>query len=104
MTRCEQSCVLRAEVSETVANLRAKCLNSIGMLRESRVHALPSSHRLMSTSKRKESSFMRYGSDLVVEFLRDAGIEFVALNPGASFRGLHDSLLNPGAPETIVAL
>jgi thiamine pyrophosphate-dependent acetolactate synthase large subunit-like protein len=47
---------------------------------------------------------MRYGSDLVVEFLRNAGIEYVALNPGASFRGLHDSLLNPGAPETIVVL
>jgi thiamine pyrophosphate-dependent acetolactate synthase large subunit-like protein len=46
----------------------------------------------------------RYGSDLVVEFLTAAGIECVALNPGASFRALHDSLTAPGAPETIVAL
>ena len=47
---------------------------------------------------------MRYGSDLVVEFLAAAGIEYVALNPGASFRGLHDSLDEAGTPQPIVAL
>ncbi|HEX6025225.1 MAG TPA: thiamine pyrophosphate-binding protein [Solirubrobacter sp.] len=47
---------------------------------------------------------MRYGSDVVVEFLQAAGIEHVALNPGASFRGLHDSLDVAGAPEIVVAL
>lgn len=46
----------------------------------------------------------RYGSDLVVEFLAAAGIEHVSLNPGASFRGLHDSIDTAAAPETIVAL
>jgi benzoylformate decarboxylase/acetolactate synthase-1/2/3 large subunit len=45
----------------------------------------------------------RYGSDLVVEFLIERGVRYVALNPGASFRGLHDSLVNtPGAPEIIL--
>src|SRR5687768_928796 len=38
-----------------------------------------------------------WGSDLVVEMLSRLGIEFVALNPGASFRGIHDSLVNYGA-------
>jgi benzoylformate decarboxylase/acetolactate synthase-1/2/3 large subunit len=47
---------------------------------------------------------VRYGSDVVVEFLQAAGIEHVALNPGASFRGLHDSLDVAGAPEIVVAL
>jgi thiamine pyrophosphate-dependent acetolactate synthase large subunit-like protein len=47
---------------------------------------------------------VRYGSDVVVEFLAAAGIEHVALNPGASFRGLHDSLDTAGTPEPIVAL
>ena len=37
-----------------------------------------------------------YGSDLVVDLLRAVGIEHVALNPGATFRGLHDSLVNYG--------
>jgi benzoylformate decarboxylase/acetolactate synthase-1/2/3 large subunit len=46
----------------------------------------------------------RYGSDIVVEFLRAAGIDHVALNPGASFRGLHDSLGTAASPETVVAL
>ena len=47
---------------------------------------------------------MQYGSDLVVELLRSLGIEHVALNPGATFRGLHDSLVNYGdrRPEHIL--
>ena len=45
----------------------------------------------------------RFGSDLVVDFLIERGVRYVALNPGASFRGLHDSLVNtPGAPEIIL--
>src|SRR5713101_7615558 len=35
-----------------------------------------------------------YGSDLVVDLLHGLGIEYAAFNPGASFRGLHDSLVN----------
>jgi thiamine pyrophosphate-dependent acetolactate synthase large subunit-like protein len=45
-----------------------------------------------------------YGSDVIVDMLRAVGIEYVALNPGATFRGLHDSLVNYGGnqmPETI---
>lgn len=36
----------------------------------------------------------RYGSDLIVNLLKVLGIEYVALNPGSSFRGIHDSLVN----------
>ena len=46
-----------------------------------------------------------YGSDLVIDLLRAVGIEYVALNPGATYRGLHDSLVNYGsnrAPELIL--
>ncbi|MFH1488215.1 MAG: thiamine pyrophosphate-dependent enzyme [Pseudomonadota bacterium] len=35
-----------------------------------------------------------WGSDAVAEMLNRIGLEFVALNPGASFRGLHDSIVN----------
>ncbi|WP_309050421.1 thiamine pyrophosphate-dependent enzyme [Streptomyces sp.] len=35
-----------------------------------------------------------YFSDLVVEFLHQQGIDKVAFNPGASFRGVHDSLVH----------
>ena len=36
----------------------------------------------------------RYGSDLIVDLMKVLGIEYVALNPGSSFRGIHDSLVN----------
>ncbi len=47
----------------------------------------------------------QYGSDLMVEVLRELGIKYIALNPGASYRGLHDSMVNfePGkGPEIIL--
>ena len=46
-----------------------------------------------------------YGSDLIVDLLKAFNIEYAALNPGASFRGLHDSLVNYGgnkSPEVIL--
>jgi thiamine pyrophosphate-dependent acetolactate synthase large subunit-like protein len=46
-----------------------------------------------------------YGSDLIVDVLRALGIEYAAMNPGATFRGLHDSIVNYGgntAPELIM--
>lgn len=44
----------------------------------------------------------RYGSDVIVDQLIAHGIRHVSLNPGASYRGVHDSLVNrPGAPEVI---
>jgi acetolactate synthase I/II/III large subunit len=35
-----------------------------------------------------------WGSDVVAEMLRRLNVEYIALNPGASYRGLHDSLVN----------
>ena len=36
----------------------------------------------------------RFGSDVAADTLRALDIAYIALNPGASFRGLHDSLVN----------
>src|SRR5437899_12120423 len=47
----------------------------------------------------------RYGSDVVVDLLKQFEIPYAALNPGASYRGLHDSLVNYGGnslPEMIL--
>lgn len=47
----------------------------------------------------------RYGSDVIVDLLIEAGIEQVAFNPGASFRGIHDSLVHrPDAPEPTLCM
>ncbi len=35
-----------------------------------------------------------WGSDALADVLRSLSLEFVAINPGSSFRGLHDSLVN----------
>lgn len=48
----------------------------------------------------------RWGSDLVAEAIERLGFRFVAYNPGASWRGLHDSLVNHlgGRVELVLSL
>lgn len=41
-----------------------------------------------------------FGSDLIAFALREQGFPYIALNPGASYRGLHDSLVNFLGNET----
>jgi acetolactate synthase-1/2/3 large subunit len=41
-----------------------------------------------------------WGSDLIAAALREQGIPYVCLNPGASYRGLHDSIVNYLGNET----
>jgi acetolactate synthase-1/2/3 large subunit len=46
----------------------------------------------------------RSGSDFMVDVIKSLGIEYVCSNPGSSFRGLHESLINYGGnknPEFI---
>ncbi len=37
-----------------------------------------------------------YGSDLIVDLMRQYGFKYAAINPGSSFRALHDSIVNYG--------
>src|SRR5437763_9481502 len=57
-----------------------------------------------SLSRAERLSQAEYGSDLVVELIRSLNIPYVALNPGASYRGIHDSFVNfgGGGPELVV--
>lgn len=41
----------------------------------------------------------RPGADFMVDVLKALGFEYVAANPGSSFRGLHDSLINYGGNQ-----
>lgn len=48
-----------------------------------------------------------YGSDVIAELMKKFDIEYAAFNPGATFRGIHDSILNYGGnskPEVIFCL
>lgn len=49
----------------------------------------------------------RWGSDAIADLIRALDIPYVVLNPGSSFRGLHDSLVNHlgnHAPQMITVL
>ena len=43
-----------------------------------------------------KKSNVKYQSDVIVDLIKDFGFKHIALNPGASYRGLHDSLVNYG--------
>ncbi|MEQ8709001.1 MAG: thiamine pyrophosphate-binding protein [Rhodospirillales bacterium] len=66
----------------------------------------------MSQSKKTEASpdlsnAPIYGSDVIADALREQGFPYICLNPGASFRGLHDSIVNylgNTKPEMIVCM
>ncbi|HEY4365011.1 MAG TPA: thiamine pyrophosphate-binding protein [Bryobacteraceae bacterium] len=49
----------------------------------------------------------RPGADFMVDVLKSLGFEYVAANPGSSFRGIHESLINYGKnsmPELITCM
>jgi thiamine pyrophosphate-dependent acetolactate synthase large subunit-like protein len=61
----------------------------------------------MATHEGQQTDGPMWGSDAMADALVRSGVRFVALNPGSSYRGLHDSLVNgPGAdrPELLVCL
>jgi len=54
----------------------------------------------MATGKKTPT----YGSDVIIDLMKAFDIEYAAFNPGATFRGIHDSILNYGGnkkPEII---
>jgi acetolactate synthase-1/2/3 large subunit len=56
------------------------------------------------TESRIEKKQPQYGSDVVVDLMKAHDIEYAAFNPGATFRGIHDSIVNYGGnykPEVI---
>ena len=52
-----------------------------------------------------DSARAEYGSDVVVDLLKALDIDYLAINPGATFREIHDSIVNHGGnrkPEIIL--
>ena len=43
-----------------------------------------------------KKSTQRWQSDVIVDLIKQYKFPYIALNPGASYRGLHDSLVNYG--------
>src|SRR6516164_7695864 len=42
----------------------------------------------------------RPGSDFMIDVIKSLGFEYVAANPGSSFRGLHESIINYGGNKS----
>jgi thiamine pyrophosphate-dependent acetolactate synthase large subunit-like protein len=60
---------------------------------------------MSKTARVVEKPRAEWGSDIIVDMLKAFEIEYVAVNPGSSFRGLHDSVINYGGnhmPEMIL--
>jgi thiamine pyrophosphate-dependent acetolactate synthase large subunit-like protein len=72
--------------------------------------AVPSNSKLSDLdAKAVESGRLipRPGSDFMVDVIKSLNVEYVAANPGSSFRSLHESVVNYGAnksPELITCL
>ena len=59
---------------------------------------------MAKSQSRVEKKQPQYGSDVVVDLMKAHDIEYAAFNPGATFRGIHDSIVNYGGnykPEVI---
>ena len=59
---------------------------------------------MAKAQSREERKQPEYGSDVVVDLMKAFDIEYAAFNPGATFRGIHDSIVNYGGnykPEVI---
>lgn len=59
---------------------------------------------MAKAQSRMEKKQPEYGSDVVVDLMKAFDIEYAAFNPGATFRGIHDSIVNYGGnykPEVI---
>lgn len=60
---------------------------------------------MVKTQSSKEKNEPQYGSDVIVDLMKAFDIEYAAFNPGATFRGIHDSIVNYGGnnrPQVIL--
>ncbi|EDM47932.1 thiamine pyrophosphate-binding protein [Marinobacter algicola] len=55
-------------------------------------------------SAQDDTKYKKYQSDVIVDLLHEYDFPYIAMNPGASFRGLHDSIINYGKnqPEMLL--
>lgn len=55
-------------------------------------------------SVKDDTNYKKYQSDVIVDLLHEYDFPYIAMNPGASFRGLHDSIINYGdnKPELLL--
>lgn len=51
---------------------------------------------MANMEERRAKNQPEFGSDVIVDLMKGFDIEYAAFNPGATFRGIHDSIVNYG--------
>jgi len=67
----------------------------------------PAAEKAVKSASESAPAFERPGSDFMVDVIKTLDIEYCAANPGTSFRGLHESVINYGGntmPEFLTCL
>ncbi|MFM1815338.1 MAG: hypothetical protein RLZ98_2033 [Pseudomonadota bacterium] len=57
-----------------------------------------------SSKSKVNANYRGWQSDVIVDLIKQYDFPYITLNPGASFRGLHDSLVNYGNNEPMMML
>ena len=106
LARLRQGAVIRfyggRSLPRTRGSARDDCKSQGGAgRRTSRLRAAhPSIRALERPANLTGTNAPGFGSDVVADTLRALDIPYIALNPGASYRGLHDSIVNYLGNET----
>lgn len=67
----------------------------------------PATSAAASTTQREPLSPPQFGADFMIDVIKSLGFEYVAANPGSSYRGLHEATINYGGnrnPELLTCL
>ena len=88
---------MRPRWSPTVRRLRRSRQVEAGRQTRLRKQPLRSHHaRLILPRAEKSSPPIGPGGDFMVDVIKSLDFEYVAANPGSSFRGIHESIINYG--------
>src|SRR5690348_12401575 len=65
---------------------------------------MPNSDKKVKNPPKPVARGQRWASHVIVDMLHRYGFPYAALNPGASYRGLHDSMVNYGRNKPVMML
>jgi len=98
MTRRSRFSYPRREFMRRAAAVSAAMAAPAGAIAQSTTPA-PSPAPEPSTTEPEPLTGGRAGSDFMVDTIKALGFEYICANPGSSFRGLHESVINYGGNE-----
>src|SRR4030095_4807953 len=99
MTRRSRFSYPRREFMRRAAAVSAAMAAPAGAAAQSAAPAASTAAPETSTTDPEPLTGGRAGSDFMVDTIKALGFEYICANPGSSFRGLHESVINYGGNE-----